>query len=383
MRAINQSSVVGVVIGHGGYNEMGLVRSCGEAGMSVAFVAPEDIIMPIYKSKYISKWYKTDIVDSQSLMDTVRTVAKDINGKKIVIFPASDLVAELIDRNFSALSELAIIPHAKGNLKSLMDKAEMVRIAKDAGLQVPYSVKFDLRENPSPHFPLPCIIKPLRSISGDKEDITICRDEQTFSDAITRYKSKGFYEILIQSFVSGTNQEEIAVTGVALPNGEIITHGIVHKKRIRGNGSTVFATFKPDADSELQSGIRRFIAKCGYQGIFDIEFLHNDSGYHFIECNFRNGAYGYAITKSGFNMPHVFSLESLGMRIPEIKLREITFMEERSDLLNVLDHTITPFQWIKDIMSTDTFLWWNIRDSKPMIRIPASIKRLFSKRALS
>lgn len=123
---------------------------------------------------------------------------------------------------------------------------------------------------------MPCIIKPLRSISGDKADITICRDETTYSEAINRYRSKGFYEILIQSLICGDNQEEIAVTGVAMPNGEIITHGIVHKKRIRGNGSTVFATFKPEADTDLQNGIRKFISKCGYSGIFDIEFLHND-----------------------------------------------------------------------------------------------------------
>lgn len=78
-------------------------------------------------------------------------------------------------------------------------------------------------------------------------------------------------------------------------------------------------------------------------------------------------------------MPATFYFGNKGLEIPEIKVKKTTFMEERSDILNVIEHEISPIRWIKDILSTDTFLWWNRRDPKPMIRIPSSIKRLFAK----
>lgn len=361
-----------VVIGRGGYNEMGLIRSCGEAGMEVVLVAPKDIVIPIYKSKYIKLWIDKDITNSQDLIETVEYIHNVFKQKRIVVFPASDLVSLLLDENYEKLSEYAIIPHSCGKLETLMDKANMAEIARKCSLMVPGSQRINLQNNYHPVIKYPCIVKPLRSVAGDKGDISICRNDAQFKEATQVYSSKKFYDMLVQDLVEGANQEEIAVTGVSTSDGKIYTEGVIHKKRIRGNGSTVFATLKDDAPNELQTKIRDFITETGFQGIFDIEFLKNDEGYHFIECNFRNGAYGYAVTRAGFNMPRYFA--ETNVNLPRPRIHKVTFMEERSDLLNVLDHTISPFQWLKDVIKTDVFLWWNWKDPKPMLRIPHFLK---------
>lgn len=364
---------IALVIGQGGYNDMGLIRSCGEAGMGVVLISPQDMVIPIQKSRYVIKWIPCRISNSRELCGIIEKVREEYSSTSLFIYPASDLCACLIDESYNNLSQLATIPHANGSLRKLMDKAEMVRIAAESGLNVPASLRIDLRSNPSPKFDLPCIIKPLRSISGEKGDITICRSRDEYQSTLIRYQDKGFFEILLQTLVEGENQEEVAITGVRTTTGRVVAYGIIHKIRVRGNGSTVFAKYRQDVDESLQTSVKKFVELTGYIGIFDIEFLHNKNGYYFIECNFRNGAYGYAVTSAGFNMPAIFAGD-----IPrEFKLCDITFMEERSDILNVFDHTISLRRWVCDLIETDTFLWSNRRDMRPLLRVPSLIKKMF------
>ena len=108
-----------------------------------------------------------------------------------------------------------------------------------------------------------------------------------------------------------------------------------------------------------------------------MEFLKNDDNTFFIECNFRNGAYGYAVTYAGFNMPQVYQNACLSQEIKLSSIRKVIFMEERSDFLNVLDGSISLWHWIRDVFSTDVFLFWNRKDIKPILRMPYLIKRYF------
>ncbi len=368
---------IAVVIGNGGYNDIGQIRSCGEFGMDVIMIAPDGILMPINKSIYVKEWIKASIDNQQSLLSIIQNIASKYPNREIILYPATDLSACMIDNAYEKLSEFAIAPHANGNLRTLMDKSVMVEIAQKSNFNVPESVVLDLHEYTTSNLPIPCIIKPLRSIFGEKSAITICHDSESTQETLNRYASLGFYDVLVQALVEGNNQEEIAVSGVSNGKGIVLVHGTIHKIRIRGNGSTVFAKYDKSIDSQLTNKINTFIKETGYRGVFDIEFLLNDTGCHFIECNFRNGAYGYAITKAGFNMPGIFYLLATNKPLPDINVKNVTFMEERSDILNVLDHTITPWRWFKDIISTDTFLWWNRRDPYPMLRLPNTIKNYF------
>lgn len=367
--------ILAVVLGYGGYNDMGLIRSGGEAGYEVALVSPSDSIMPIHKSRYVKYWLDSRAHTAAEVLNAINRIHADNPNRQLVVFPASDMFAVCLDEIREQVAEFAVVPNAKGNLRYLMDKANMVELAGKAGLNVPASHRYDLNVD-TPNFNGSCIIKPLRSISGDKGDITICRTPEALSRAIKHYREKESYDVLIQSLIEGPNQSEIAVTGVSLANGEVITRGIIHKIRIRGNGSTVFARYKDDLDRDLECRVKSFIKATGYTGIFDIEFLENDNGRFFIECNFRNGAYGYAVTRAGFNMPGAICGASAGIPFEESQLREVTFMEERSDILNVYEKRITAWHWLKDVMRTNVFLWSNLRDPKPLLRVPHLIKKL-------
>ena len=184
---MNQDNIA-VVVGQGGYNDMGLIRSCGEAGMGVVVVSPTDSVMPIHKSRYVKKWIPCRIVDSLSLVRVIKSVKDEFPVSRIIVFPASDLCACIIDEVYDDLAGIAVVPHAGGFLRRLMDKAEMVRIADESGLDVPCSLRVDLRIDPCPVFGLPCIIKPLRSISGEKGNIAVCRTDNEFESTLKIYR---------------------------------------------------------------------------------------------------------------------------------------------------------------------------------------------------
>lgn len=344
---------------------MGLIRSCGEAGMTVVCVTPSITVMPIHKSKYVSEHITYENLTKNRIYEMVCSVVQNNQGKRIVVFPASDKASCLIDDMWKEYNGLAIVPHAQGNIRKIMDKAEMSTLAMKCGLSVPLFRKVNLRDEPEPLFDIPCIIKPLKSISGEKCDIAICRTIAEMRLTFQHYLIKGNNEILLQQFVESDKIEEVAITGIALPSGETETYGMIHKIRTRGNGSTVYADYVPECEPEIREKVISFIKATKYQGIFDIEFLHNENGYHFIECNFRNGAYGYAVTSAGFNMPSAFAYNS---RLPKgATLKRKRFMEERSDILNVLDKTISLQKWLKDVIKTNTFLWWNWHDPMPTV----------------
>lgn len=369
---MKQHKATAIVIGGGTYNDLGVIRSCGETGMNVVSITPLKLVMPIYKSKYIYKHISIDINNEDILFGTILKSCKEVAGK-VYLYPTTDFSAYVVDKYYDRFGIECIVPNSAGNLKQLMSKDIQTDYAHNARLLTPQTKRFNIEYVDTIDFNVPCIIKPLMSINGEKSDISICRSEDELLNVVRSYKLKKQFQIIVQELIESPYLQEIAVPGVSLQSGEIIIKGIVLKKRIRGNGSTVYAVYEPEIDANLKMSIINFIRSTDYKGIFDIEFLNVGDKYYFIECNFRNGAYGYAITKAGFNLPGIVS----GVSEDSKPVKRITFMEERSDILNAIETQISWWQWLKDVMHTDCFLWWNWNDLRPMLRVPATIKRMF------
>lgn len=358
-----------IVVGGGAYNDMGLVRSCGEAGMSVVLICPQPVVS-VYKSRYVKEWIRIENRTDEVFLNAIHIAISKYSNKKIFIYPAGDPTALLIDQNWEELSQKAFVPHAGGQMAELMDKLKMIDLAKQSGLNVPSGYRFSTADS-NPSFIEPaCIVKPLQSVAGEKSLISFCRSQEELDAAVARFRDDHTDYVLIQQLIEGKNLEEVAVTGLSASGKLVETYGMIHKYRTFGNGSTVFAKYSVECPRELQDLVTRFIKSSGYSGIFDIEFLHNEDGYHFIECNYRNGAYGYAVTSAGFNMPARWAAAMLDEPLSEPHLKDRIFMEERTDLLNPLRGNIKWGEWLRDLSRTQTFLWWNWRDPRPMIRVP-------------
>lgn len=376
------SNKIIIVIGIGSYNDIGLIRSCGENNFKVIYITtPDDHPIKINKSKYVIETYFFEFSE-KNILSKIFEVSNRFTNKNFYIFPASDNIVEILDKNYDKLPANIITSHAKGKVNDLMDKTLMAEMAKNAGLSVPSTISItsnNLNQLSKylENIPFPIIVKPVKSINGNKSDIKIFQNESNLFQYLQFLFSQGYNEVLLQEYIHNKSSKEIGITGIAYENGNIEFYGWIEKYRNRFNINN-FGKYIPRIDIECKNQLKRYIKETGYRGIFDTDFILMNDKLYFIECNFRNGAYGYAVTKAGFNMP-VNWIRSNNNSKKTGKLKTITFMEERTDILNVLDGSVSSIKWVKDLFRTNSFLWWNWKDPIPLIRIPSFIKNKLSK----
>ena len=370
--------IVPIVIGDGLYNDLGIIRSLGERDLNPIYITNNRHIIPVEKSKYIQLTTVCNL--DKDLLSVLNNIATRYH-KKLVLFPTTDRIAVFLDENAGLLSEFCYVPNAEGKLSYYMNKFVQTKIAETAGFLIPKSRIFNPGENSCTEtFSLPCIVKPLVSISGSKYDITICHTHKELSEFLSYLTKSGGNKVLIQDLINLNENEEICITGVSVPRKDIIIKGYIKKYRSVGNGSTSFGKYHVSISPEIEQKVKCFINKTNFTGIFDMEcFISNHQELTFIECNFRNGAYGYATSRAGFNLPYIYYTLMSGSKLPIIKkMRDVVFMEERLDILNVKEKKISIIHWFKDLLQTDVFLYANRNDIGPMLRIPYSLKKVFS-----
>lgn len=372
---MKSDNIIAIVVGIGSYNDLGLIRSCGEVGVKSIYINTTHFnLVHIWKSKYLTEFIYLD--KDEDILKYIKNISKSHPANKYILFGASDSAAILFDSDYNNFPKNVVVQHANGKLRKLMDKFIMGKMAEAAGLHVPPTSCIDINDYIPPSI-FPIILKPVESVSGNKSDITVCCNPDQFKNTINGLKIKGYKNLLIQQYIHSEESKEIGITGIAYPSGDIEFYGHINKIRNRNNINN-FGCYNPDIDMGITNSLTNYIKSTGYVGLFDTDFIIDNNTLYFIECNFRNGAYGYGVTHAGFNMPaHFIQNKPL---CSSAKLRKTYFMEERTDILNVLDKTMSICSWIKDVFSTDTFLWWNWKDPRPMLRIPNRLKRLFHNR---
>lgn len=373
-------SAIAVVLGARLYNSLGVIRSCGEAGLRVYFLitSPASLIFP-ERSKYVIGW-KEIAADSDQLSLALKQIAEQYPNENLALIPTGDSEAILLDQlnssKIKGIHDTFMIPSAAGHLHRVMRKDLMSHLAMECGLVSPKSEVLTLSNGAPPTPPhdlsIPLIVKPLKSVDGSKGDISLVNSTSTWGTVVKRFYDHGCPAILVQEFIDSQSAEEVAVPGVRLLDGNVLIAGCVHKLRTFGNGSTTYAVMTP-SDSKIPTAeICTFLKECNYFGIFDIEFIVANGTWYFIECNYRNGAYGYASTRSGCNLPATWVTQ----RHIAGERRTITFMEERSDILHTLRGSVPLLKWMWQFLSCDCHLTYQLQDLKPTMRIPSFIKKI-------
>lgn len=365
-----------IVIGGNHHNALGIIRSLGQNGVNVYLIVTEKKKSFITKSKYVSQYWNT----TENEEEIIKILIDNFNDEREepIIVPSSDKAANIIDKNFNLLSKKYILPNCgnkEGYISYLMNKEVMCKIASSLGLRTPKTWVIDLNEEDDillQDIIYPCIMKPLRSVDGHRQDIIICEDYNDTKVTINKFRSMGYHEVLIQQFIK--KEKEVGIVGcVTLNSKEIIIPGIIKKLREfpLNSGSSSFAKVDFDIDKYLDVGkIKKFLYKIQYYGIFDMEFLYSNKKLYFIEINFRNGGNSYALTKAGANVVYLWCLDAAGYNISNKtkKIEEsLYFMMDTRDFRHVINGDLNLFKWILDFFRTKAFLVFNIKDIKPFI----------------
>lgn len=366
-----------LILGDDGINSLGVLRSLGEKGYKPDLMITSNSKSNIFILK--SKYYKSyQIVDKNEKAVYNKLVDYGKKNKGAYIFPTSDFVLNVLSCYRDDLTEMFIFPSVAvedGSLSDLMRKTKMAEYAEKAGFCVPKTMKYLVKDSYgtdrnlfkffSNNYPL--ILKS-ESIDLPGCDFLIVKNENELKDSLAQCIGS---TIMIQQFIQ--NAEEVAIQGVAYgDNQEPIVCGIVKKIRtsVFALGTTTYANLEMIKDDDLKKMCLSFMKTIGFSGLFDIEILVKNKKYYFIECNLRNGSYGYAFTRMGANLPELWLK---GMNAPKgtflpatnKNLKDITFVNDIGDFAHVIKKNISPFKWLAQYISADARLTYNFKDPKP------------------
>lgn len=323
---VDKSMPLVVVLSRNYATGLSIVRSLGAAGFTVDLVASvhkEENSKVTAASKFIRKNIevvsgKNNALGKQFLCQELLRY-KDLSSKP-VLFPVDDYTAAVVDEFKKELEPIFIMPgidDGRGSIMEYMDKTVQAELALQAGMNVPKSWKFDLRDEVviPDDMVYPCFCKPLESFTGTKADIAKCDNLQELKTHLSNLKIKESKRcILVQEFIN--IDDEIDFSGLCLKD-KVIIPAIIRKTKVAQfeKGVTLAGRVHPfeELDETLRNQIIETLKSFKYFGMFDMELNIVGDKIYFNEVNLRSGGPNYAYFKSGVNLPSIFVREALGL----------------------------------------------------------------------
>lgn len=325
---------------------LGIIRSLGAAGYTVDMVAStkkkgSSIIASC--SKYVRN--SVEVISPKiqgdsgyGLIQALMKYNNEDNGR-IILFPADDFTASVVDAYRDILKENFVIPfigEGDKSVVSMMDKTIQGELARNAGILTPREWIIPLTKNiviPE-DVVFPCFVKPLQSITGHKTEMTVCCGEDELKDHLIHMQE--FYSdrsVLVQEYLQ--IDREYDLSGVCIDQ-EIIIPAVIEKTRIAKHefGVTMSGKMVPaDVLGDTKDKIINLMKQFRYTGMFDLELSLCGGRLYFNEVNLRSGGPNFSYYLNGVNLPDIYVRAVTGsLRNPENeKVKEFgrTFVYEK------------------------------------------------------
>lgn len=355
-----------IIIGGNHHNALGVIRALGEVGFS-----PILILTTKEKKPFVSysKYLKRVIVleSDEKIIETLLSKCKSKESKSVVIC-CSDSSSSIIDLNRDKLLPFFCLPGAKeqGRITYLMNKQVMSDLATSVGLQVPITLLG--KEIDNNNLPLPCIIKPIISKDGTKQEIHICYSKEEVNKYVNEI---GQEKVQVQEFID--KEFEYQLIGCSTSK-EVIIPGISKIIRPCKGSNTSFLHYEP-VDNGLYNinKCKEFVERTGYKGLFSVEFLRDKKGVDFfMEINFRNDGNAICVTEAGVNLPYIWYLSSLDLEyIQESSkiVKNCYIMPDWAEFELLHTRQISFGDFYRDLKKTNRFMEYDKKDPKPFWRM--------------
>lgn len=362
-----------IILGNDHTNTLGLVQSMGCLGFRTFVYSWGKRTGIVKSSKYTTNFHGLSDVEA-----CIKAIVDDftVEANKIPILCSCDGAALAIEAHQTMLKEKFLFEHCCGNytLSQLSEKNLQVKLAESAGFNIPKSIELtSLDELPKelPFYP-PYIYKALKSVEGDKGDLTICRSIEDLREKLSKTLTKT-HRVLIQQYIE--RDFEISVLGCATTSGACIIPAIENKLTLypRNVGLECLSYIEPLTDHSIIDCIKSLLAKIKYVGLFSVEMMHckNDGKFYFTEINLRNDGANNFIRKYGFNLP-AFHIEDLtGIQVvgkENLVKREGFYIWEMHHFYSMLKKDISFKQWLSEIRKTIGWLVFDWKDIVPFIK---------------
>lgn len=363
-----------IVLGGVHHNTLGVVRALGQKGLQdflyVILIGNSKKNL-VSSSKYLKKGHCFTTNKFEDLIPTLMGLKQD--GEKSVVITTADPIAFTLDKHYQDLSNYFILPNIHnqdGKIAEAENKDFQSRLALHCGLDIPHSLTIKKEEFSTTlkkwnYFP--CIIKPIDSVNGSKNDIHICNN---VTDIIKDTSSSRCQKFQIQKYID--KDFEFQLIGLSLNSGDIIIiPGFTNIIRQPNNTNTGYLRYSPIEKLECDiSKVKNYIKELGYSGLFSAEFIKGKDGKnYFLEINMRNDGNAFVVTTAGVNLPYLWyyfcSYGVLPEKEPLTFEKNFYFMPEFSDFTNVIKGKINLFTWVKQVYNADCCAIFQMKDKGP------------------
>ena len=313
-----------VIAGRNYCSNLCMARSIGMAGYEVEILRifqtrPKRLNLMSYMrpdaySRYIKAYHV--LITRRRTKAIVRKLIKIADPyRKMLLIPADDLVANVADHYMKKLRRYYVMPNINNKsrqIERLMGKDVQKQLAAEFGLPVinscaikAYKGEFTIPETVT----YPCFIKPNVSKNSSKSKMRRIDSEEELRATLTEYSKHKAVDMLVEDFID--IGREYSILGLSTQDG-VVSPGFFGVL-VGGNGphrgvAMTGELLPPETHKELIDQISAFIGTLGYNGLFDVDLIQDKNGkMYFVELNLRYGASGYAVTKSGANLPGMFA----------------------------------------------------------------------------
>ena len=309
-------------------------------------------------SKYIKAYYSCNMLKEESnLVDMLKKIA--YHNRKMLLIPTDDLAAAIIDTHMDELKPYYLMPNVDnkpGELSKLMSKGLQKELALKFGIPIVNGAiirtsegKFDIPQ--SVHYP--CFVKPNISKDSSKQRMKKCDNQNELEEYLCKRSLKKDIEIVVEDYIE--IEKEYSLLGLSTKQGVIMPGCIAVEEGGHGARRGVAMTGKVvdvDEVGQIRAALIKFVASLHFDGLFDIDLIKGKDGkLFFTELNLRFGGSGYAIVKSGANLPGMFADYMLeGKRIDSFCVVEHTgksFVNEKV----LLDECIRGYLTKKELLA--------------------------------
>lgn len=358
-----------IVIGGNHYNTLGLVRSLGSRGISVALLLENCTrrSSEVVRSKYVGQ--VIEVNGAPDILDTLRNEFIQEENKPVV-FAASDTCAQVVDSNFEELSKKYHLFNARrenSRVGYYINKSNTFPVAERCGLrliktiygngscEIPKGIKF------------PCILKGDNSVISAKNDLSVCNN---YDELSARWRPG--VDFLIQEYIR--KDYELDIVGVSFENGREVFFPTVVRK-VRDEIYAQSMSVRVDDVSEYPDlpveAIKAFVKEIGYEGLFSVELLHSGSKFYFLEINLRNDGCACVCAKAGVDFAYLWYLYATGRdykaAMSRVKLRNHFRTLHDADIYNVFFGKTKFLTWVKDLYRADAMIMHDWHDLGPTI----------------
>ena len=336
-----------IVLGLSGVTSLGIIRTLGEAGVTLYGINRTGPKGSGYYSKYLMKRYYRDEGYSDSELLQLLLENDEFHGS--YLFASNDLMVRFLADNGHQLREKGMFGMDSSLTgDELLNKKFIKEFACHAGFSIPGTYSYN--ENNVNIYEFPVIIKPVNNVRYNKKDSKVIRNYNEFAETFANEYGNDFY---IEEYIDGDTESLYEIYGYRTENGEISIPCMCQKLRQyphqNGTGSYVRTIYI----SELVEPAKRFVEQIDLSGLFNIEvkFCRTRKIFYFIESNFRAGAQIYLVSKSGVNIPYNFMNDFYD---PLLKCRDNVYWLDLIDLKN-LNKTVSLYRFIGDCMAADCY----------------------------